>query len=103
MWRSLALCLLLVGCGKQSGELQTTKVPGTNASENNSASNSEADVTAQLAQLTQTVRKYGVEQRRAPKNLDELVAAGYLSSIPLAPSGKKFAINKNLEVYLAPR
>ena len=47
------------------------------------------------------VRKYGAEQRRVPKTLEELVASNYLSRVPQAPSGKKFAINKNLQVYLA--
>jgi competence protein ComGC len=58
---------------------------------------------AVLSELTQVVRKYSVEQRRAPKSFDELVAAGYLSRVPEGPSGKKFAINKSLQVYLADR
>jgi len=31
------------------------------------------------------------------------VAKGYLSSVPSAPNGKRFAINKKLEVYLTDR
>jgi hypothetical protein len=61
----------------------------------------QARIAATLAELTQVVRKYSVEQRRAPKALEELVADGYLSQIPPAPSGKRFAINQNLQVYLA--
>ena len=49
------------------------------------------------------MRKYSVEQRQTPKNLDELVAKGYLSQIPEAPAGKKFAIDKNLQVYVSDR
>ena len=56
-----------------------------------------------LNELTQVVRKYSVEQRRAPKSFDEIVGAGYLDRVPEAPSGKRFAINKNLQVYLADR
>jgi hypothetical protein len=56
---------------------------------------------ALLGELTQAVRKYAVEQRRAPKALDELVAAGYLSQLPQPPAGKRFAISKTLQVYLA--
>jgi len=56
-----------------------------------------------LAELTQAVRKYGMERRRVPASLDELVTAGYLRAIPPAPQGKRFAINKNLQVYLADR
>jgi len=55
-----------------------------------------------LSQMTQAVRKYAVEQRKAPKNLSEVAAAGYLSSVPVAPAGKQFAISQKLEVYLSP-
>ncbi|MBM3840040.1 MAG: hypothetical protein FJ398_19155 [Verrucomicrobia bacterium] len=61
----------------------------------------EAQIAAALNELTQGVRKYSVEQRRVPKNLEEVLASGYLSRIPQAPSGKRFAIDKNLQVYLA--
>ncbi|PYI84468.1 MAG: hypothetical protein DME26_13230 [Verrucomicrobia bacterium] len=66
-----------------------------------SAGAEEAQIAAVLNELTQAVRKYGVEQRRVPKTLEELVAKGYLSRVPEAPAGKKFAINKDLQVYLA--
>jgi hypothetical protein len=56
-----------------------------------------------IAELTQTVRKYAAEQRKAPQTLDELVAAGYLSHLPVAPTGKRFGIDKKLQVYLADR
>ena len=56
-----------------------------------------------IEQLTQAVRKYAVEQHRTPTNLEELVASGRLAAIPEAPAGKKYAINKNLQVYLANR
>jgi len=55
---------------------------------------------ATLVELTQVVRKYGMEQQRAPKTWEELVAKGYLSQVPQAPAGKKFAITKKLEVNL---
>lgn len=58
-------------------------------------------VATTLAELTQVVRKYGAEKQRVPKDLNELVAAGYLPGIPAAPAGKTFAINKQMEVYLA--
>jgi hypothetical protein len=63
---------------------------------------SDPNETARLLQeLTQAVRKYGLEQQQAPKTLEELVAQGYLAQVPQAPSGKKFAIDKKLQVYLA--
>ncbi|MBI2949784.1 MAG: hypothetical protein HYY23_19305 [Verrucomicrobia bacterium] len=61
----------------------------------------EAQIAAVLNELTQAVRKYSVEQRRVPKSLEEVVASGYWGRIPQAPSGKRFAIDKNLQVYLA--
>lgn len=57
-------------------------------------------MTALLGELTQAVRKYGAERRRAPKSLEELAEQGYLETAPQAPPGKKFAINKKLQVYL---
>jgi hypothetical protein len=57
-------------------------------------------IAAQLAELTQAVRKYGVEKRRVPKSLDELVAGGYLNQVPQAPPGKRFEIDQKLQVQL---
>jgi competence protein ComGC len=59
-----------------------------------------AQLASLLAELTQAVRKYGVDKQRVPKSLDELVAAGYLSQAPVAPAGKRFAISKTLQVEL---
>lgn len=51
--------------------------------------------------LTQTLRKFSAEHQRVPTSLQDLVAAGYLSEIPSAPSGKKWSINpKRLTVEL---
>ncbi len=85
----LLLMLLLVGCGKSAPPSGST----------GAADQARTDLA--LNELTQAVRKYAVEQRRAPLALDELVTNGYLAAIPSAPAGKKFAINKNLQVYLA--
>ncbi len=82
------LLLLLVGCGKSSPAPTSTGAAG------------QAQTDLVLQQLTQAVRKYAVEQRRVPATLDELVANRYLAAIPGAPAGKKFAINKNLQVSL---
>ena len=59
------------------------------------------DASAQMAQLTQLVRRFGMERRQPPKSLNELVAAGYLAGVPAAPSGKQFVIDaKSLQVLL---
>jgi len=60
----------------------------------------DAALAAVLGELTQVVRKFSVENRRVPKNLEELVANGYLTRVPQAPAGKKFAISKELQVQL---
>ena len=85
----MVLLLVLVGCGKSS--------PGSSST--SAADQAQLDVA--LNELTQVLRKYAVEQRHAPATLNELVTNGYLAAIPTAPAGKKFAINKNLQVYLA--
>lgn len=109
------LVAALVGCGKPSTSSSSPTAPATVASESVSpqatAASQEvataaappdaAQIATVLNELTQAVRRYGVEQRRVPKTLDELVAAGYLSRVPQAPAGRRFAISKNLQVYLA--
>lgn len=103
--------LALTGCGKKA---PASGPSGTHEQTNNvapapvavpptataPADTSESDTAAVLARLTRAVRRYGLEQRRAPRTLDEVVAAGYLGAVPIAPAGKRFAINENLEVYL---
>jgi hypothetical protein len=62
---------------------------------------SDASAAARLGELTQALRRYSVEQQRVPTSLGEMVAAGYVKSLPQAPPGKKLAINpKRLEVVL---
>ena len=56
------LAVLLVGCGKPGAGSAATGAPD------------QAQIDAGLNELTQAVRKYAAEQRRAPKALDELVA-----------------------------
>jgi hypothetical protein len=90
----VACCLLgCPGCGKSRS--------GASPSDASTAGASDASVAATLAELTQSVRKFAAEQRQAPKTLDELVAKGYLERIPPAPTGRQYAINQRLEVYLA--
>jgi len=62
---------------------------------------SETEVAAALGELTQALRKYSFEQRRLPKSFSEVVAAGYVKSLPQAPPGRKFAIDaKTVQVVL---
>ena len=60
------------------------------------------DAAAALGVLTQAVRKFSAERRLIPANLDEVLRAGYITSIPDPPAGTKFVLNpKRLEVTLA--
>jgi hypothetical protein len=106
----LLMAILLSGCGKSpsstsvstSEPAQGEKTGGAPPNEQMSAAEmSEAALNAALAELTQAVRKYSFEHQRVPKTIGELVAAGYLKTMPLAPAGKKFAIEaKNVQVVL---
>ena len=92
--------LVLCGCRKSAAPTPTAEVPATNSA----AAVTEADLSGVLAGLTQSVRKFGFEKQRMPKNLEELVAAGYLAVLPTAPAGKKFSIDeKKVQVVLTGR
>jgi len=97
--------VLLVACSKKAEQATETPTARAETSAVETAAvavqGDANQVAATLAELTQTVRKYGAEKQRVPKDLNELVAAGYLPGVPAAPVGKKFAINKQMEVYLA--
>lgn len=92
--------LLLNGTGCRKSPVSAAKEPLPPAASQTEGATDTAPMRALLAELTQAVRKYAVEQQRAPKSIDEVVAAGYLSNQPTPPVGKKFAIDKNLQVYL---
>lgn len=108
---SLSVGITLAACSKTPDASTETDPPpaGSSATTPSSAdpgvsTPAVADTAAAEAlalELTQVARKYAAEKQRAPKSLDEIVAAGYLPSTPVAPAGKKFAIDKNLQVYLA--
>ena len=56
---------------------------------------------ADLAHLTQLARRYTVEQQQVPRNLLDLVALKYLETVPVAPQGRKFVIDRRrVEVRL---
>jgi competence protein ComGC len=86
-------------CGKSNSGASS----GTPSAAGTAGAPSADQVAATIADLTQAVRKFAVEQRQVPQTLDELVAKGYVNRIPAAPQGKKFVIDKNLQVHLANR
>jgi hypothetical protein len=87
-------------CGKHRTDISTS-APGAEPTPDSAAVQDPGQTAALLAELTQAVRKYSAETRRVPKSLDDLVSQGYLTKVPLAPPGKRFAIDKTLHVYLA--
>jgi hypothetical protein len=110
----LTASLALAGCGPQpeTDALSPPKTPEQAAAPaatelapqepgGGASATQVIDADAMLSELTQAVRRYGMEQRRAPATLEDLVAAGYLRNIPEAPAGKRFAVSKELRVYLA--
>lgn len=45
------------------------------------------------AELTAQVRRFLMEKRRPPRDLEELISAGYIQAVPAAPVGKKFVVD----------
>ena len=89
--------------GEPSQGEKTEAVPGTAqpAVAATVSNASEAALNAALGELTQAVRKYSFEQRRLPKSFNEVVAAGYVKTMPQAPPGRKFAIDaKSVQVVV---
>jgi hypothetical protein len=112
--RTLTIVLLMaaVGCGQAPSSPPSQ--PESNSTRTDAAANSSSEappaapaaptdatqIAALLAELTQSVRKYGVDKQRVPKSLDELVAGGYLNQVPQPPPGKRFEIDRKLQVQL---
>ena len=107
--------LLFAGC-KKSADPQATPITSPQPIETPASSSpataappktseqAEATLAASLAQLTQVLRKYSAEKQQVPKSLQELVTSGYITELPVAPPGKKFAINeKRVEVIIVNR
>lgn len=114
----LLLLFILAGCIKPSGappnataepphppaaETAAAGPAATAQSQATATQTSETELATALQELTQVVRKYAMEKRKAPKSLEELVTAGYLQQVPQAPAGKKFSIDRSLQVQLINR
>jgi hypothetical protein len=100
IWAAAGLLICFASCGRHEvapPETRSIARPG------DASGAGEDRLAAALSELTQAVRKYSVEQRKAPKTLDELVATGYLTNPPPAPPGKRFAIDKDLRVFVTDR
>ena len=89
-----------MGCDRKAASAQSGAQVTTNAPAEPGLATFDP---SQLVALTQAVRKYGAEQRQAPQTLEEVVAKGYLDQTPSPPPGKRFLINKQLEVVVVNR
>ena len=111
------LAITVGGCGKKPDSTSSGQTPAAvnaeaaRAQQGADAPNPNAlppatavdtgDPAAALSALTQALRKYSAERQRVPQSLNEVISAGYLTAMPPAPPGKKYAINpKRLEVIL---
>ncbi len=108
----LCLLVLLAGCKKESKTatapevappIASTSAAKQPAKETAGAARSQAEVDALLGELTQATRKFAMDQRRVPKTLEEVAASGYLNQVPSPPPGKRWAIDKELRVYVTGR
>jgi hypothetical protein len=106
--------LLLAGCGKkpEGASLSSVTPPAAESTPVNQTSASpaaapasvpaiQADMEPVLGQLTWSVRQYSLANHSVPGSLNVVMAAGYLTNLPPAPTGKKFAIDpKKVQVVL---
>jgi len=87
-----AMAALVVGCGKPS---QSAPPPPRAPSAVDAAlgtlgrAQQTAVKTVDLAALKQAIEMFQVDKDRLPKDLNELVAAGYLPALPQPPTGLK--------------
>ncbi len=60
-----------------------------------------AEQAVDVDHLTRLVRRYSVEQQHVPRNLVDLVSLRYLETLPIAPPGHRFVLDrKRAEVRL---
>ena len=89
---------LFASCGKPAEPSEDQSPAAAEAA----AATPQEDLSPQLHELTQALRKFSAEKQRVPASLNELVSAGYLTALPAAPEGRQFVINPSrVEVILA--
>ncbi len=101
---SLAVGLLLAGCGEKS----TPPPPATNAASSSSPLTAPVDYlnaaakgqrnavkTIDTASLNQAIQLFNVDQGRNPKDLNELVQKKYIPQLPTPPYGMKLDYDAN--------
>jgi hypothetical protein len=91
-----ALCALVIfmGCNKKAAAPEAS----SGAKSAPASPEVEAEISHTKDRLTQALRKYAAENQKVPTSLDELVGAGYLTEVPIAPGGGKYVFNQDLKV-----
>lgn len=111
----LSVTCLLVGCGKGSkSDASTPATPATNGTSapaqvqpsspvprapTQAAPSSAPQTDPNLGQLTRGVRKWIVRNQRAPKSFEEFAASSGMQ-ISAPPAGKKYSLDKRMNVIL---
>jgi hypothetical protein len=92
----LALAWVLIGCdqatstgagGSKAGSTPATAPLDYLAAQGQAKKHSEKVVS--LAQVQQALQQFQASEDRWPKDLQELVKAGFLAAVPVAPSGQR--------------
>ena len=101
----MMLGVSLVGCGKKEGTTaaaKTTNPPSTGGNPLTAPvdylgavgkAQKYAGKAVDLASLNQAIQQFRAGEDRFPKDLNELVAEGYLPRLPSAPPGTKLDYN----------
>ncbi|MCL5098082.1 MAG: hypothetical protein M1608_11265 [Candidatus Omnitrophica bacterium] len=94
-----ALCigLTVTGCGKK----EVAKDDAMAAAQAGKATprNYVVDGKIDLQAMTATLREYVIWKKGFPKDLNEMVTSGFVSSLPKPPPGKRFAIYRGPMMY----
>jgi hypothetical protein len=88
------LTVLLAGCGKEPAKKEPASNPLTAPVDYLGAATraqQHADKTIDLATLRQAIQMFQLEEGRLPKELSELVTAGYLPRLPAPPPGQQIS------------
>lgn len=83
------LAATVLGCGHKEAAAGSPHPPQTVDAPVVTAENQEKILT----QLTEAASRYWLTKGQIPGTLDEVVAAGFLKSVPTPPAGQRFVID----------
>lgn len=91
----LAVAVSLVACGKSPSPPVPTPTAVADPADAREMT---------IDEMTAALEAWFTSRGSAPKNLEEMVKAGFIKKLPTPPAGKEFAIDaKNLKVVLVDR